>query len=415
MSTSNRKRGILGFFRRKQHSESPVTALAVAGSSATASAESANVSGSVNSAAALRGLRNASDELNDYFQSTDGRDASLGNVVEKSRWVEKAQACSNSSFAQCSLIEVPHETSRRQLLRLAALSAVKVYAREGTQHLISSEFDEVGSPLKIDADLLGGSVKATTTVLYAPREDGANSSNVIVVAIRGSVTTHDWMVNLNDGAEWPVEDTFLGTDTEGGFYNAHAGFLTCAKAMNVTVVDQIYGQLCASKHTAGAGSKPTLLFTGHSAGGAVAAMLYAHFLKCDPVSDDREKSLVLKSAFSSVHCITFGAPPITTKPVVPFQGGSIFLSIVNNGDPVPRADNAYIHSLLRLFSGPIPEKGAVYALPARRFFNAGQVLVALPRGTLLIPNESGAGSLSETVMGDIRAHKMVEYRRRIEL
>lgn len=38
-----------------------------------------------------------------------------------------------------------------------------------------------------------------------------------------------------------------------------------------------------------------LLFTGHSAGGAVAAMLYAHFLKCDPISEDRNKSLMLKN------------------------------------------------------------------------------------------------------------------------
>lgn len=94
-------------------------------------------------------------------------------------------------------------------MRLAALSAVKVYAKPGTENLSCSDFDVVGEPVKIDADLLGGPVKATTAWLYTPKASSTSSSNVIVVAIRGSVTTHDWMVNLNDGAERPVQDAFL--------------------------------------------------------------------------------------------------------------------------------------------------------------------------------------------------------------
>lgn len=88
---------------------------------------------------------------------------------------------------------------------------------------------------------------------------------------------------------------------------------------------------------------------------------------------------------------------------------------MNDGDPVPRADNKYINALLRLFSGPMPEEGTKYALPPRVLFNAGQVVVALDDGRLLRPNEFGAGSLAETVMGNKRAHPMKEYRRRIEL
>lgn len=108
------------------------------------------------------------------------------------------------------------ETSRRQFVRLAALSAVKVYAKPGTENLSSSDFDVVGEPVKIDADLLGGPVKATTAWLYTPKKSSTSSSNVIVVAIRGSVTTHDWMVNLNDGAERPVQDAFLVSIVNAG-------------------------------------------------------------------------------------------------------------------------------------------------------------------------------------------------------
>lgn len=89
--------------------------------------------------------------------------------------------------------------------------------------------------------------------------------------------------------------------------------------------------------------------------------------------------------------------------------------MVNDGDPVPRADNKYVNALLRLFSGPMPEEGTKYVLPPRVLFNAGRVVVALDDCRLLRPNEFGAGSLAETVMGNKRAHPMKEYRRRIEL
>ncbi|KAM5360085.1 hypothetical protein ACJZ2D_013996 [Fusarium nematophilum] len=413
MSTTNRRSRFLGIFSRKQGPR--LTALDSTGTAVAVSANSAAVSGSENSAGASRNLEKASKELDDYFHSIEGSDAGLTSVLQKSRWVEKGLHCNKARISPSDhKLTNYSETSRRQLVKLAALSAVKVYAKPGSETLSSSDFDIIGELLKIDADRRGGSVKATTAGLYAPKEHDTSSGNVIVVAIRGSVTTHDWMVNLNVGAERPVQDAFLGTDHESDLFYAHSGFLACAKAINEQVVDHIH-QLWSNNFASGVRSKPQLLFTGHSAGGAVAAMLYAHFLKCNAISEDRTKSLVLKSAFGSVHCITFGAPPITTKPLLPFQADSVFLSIVNDGDPVPRADNKYINALLHLFSGPMPEEGTKYVLPPRVLFNAGHVLVILPDGRLLIPNEVGTGSLAETVMGDKRAHRMAEYRRRFEL
>ena len=98
----------------------------------------------------------------------------------------------------------------------------------------------------------------------------------------------------------------------------------------------------------------SLLITGHSAGGAVASLLYAHML-----SRTFETELnILTECFKRVHCITFGAPPISLlplqKPSEMRLQKSIFLSFINEGDPVPRADKAYVRSLINLYSSPAP-------------------------------------------------------------
>ncbi len=66
----------------------------------------------------------------------------------------------------------------------------------------------------------------------------------------------------------------------------------------------------------------------------------------------------LATTFKRIHCVTFGAPPVSllplTKPSAPHLRKSLFLSFVNEGDPVTRADKAYVRSLLELFAAPPP-------------------------------------------------------------
>ncbi len=66
----------------------------------------------------------------------------------------------------------------------------------------------------------------------------------------------------------------------------------------------------------------------------------------------------LATTFKRIHCVTFGAPPVSllplTKPEAPQLRKSLFLSFVNEGDPVTRADKAYVRSLLELFAAPPP-------------------------------------------------------------
>lgn len=100
----------------------------------------------------------------------------------------------------------------------------------------------------------------------------------------------------------------------------------------------------------------SLLITGHSAGGAVAALLYSHMLA---TSSETESELnILTGCFKRIHCVTFGAPPVSLLPLARPERRelrhSVFLSFVNEGDPVVRADKAYVKSLLELYAAPAP-------------------------------------------------------------
>lgn len=100
----------------------------------------------------------------------------------------------------------------------------------------------------------------------------------------------------------------------------------------------------------------SLLITGHSAGGAIAALLYSHMLA---VSKEAKSELnILTGCFKRIHCVTFGAPPVSLLPLkksdVPHLEKSIFLSFINEGDPIARAEKAYLRSLIDLYSKPAP-------------------------------------------------------------
>jgi len=86
---------------------------------------------------------------------------------------------------------------------LGATCAKKVYRKPGSDTFEPTGFIQVGEARKIEADKFGGLKKAATICLYkgkpAVTGDGGVLS-VIVVAIRGTASIHDWMVNFNDAA-----------------------------------------------------------------------------------------------------------------------------------------------------------------------------------------------------------------------
>ena len=119
----------------------------------------------------------------------------------------------------------------------------------------------------------------------------------------------------------------------------------------------------------------SLVITGHSAGGAVAALLYAHMMTSvssaandnnnynanaanHPSSRIQSPLTALTSSFKRVHCITFGAPPVSLLPLRAPEAArrkkSMFFAFINEGDPVARADKTVVASLLKLYAAPAP-------------------------------------------------------------
>lgn len=189
---------------------------------------------------------------------------------------------------------------------------------------------------------IGGTSKATALWSVESANKGRPSERILVVAIRGTASHLDRMLNLN-GKRADARSLINFRDFENEYkvlpdvVSAHSGFLSSAKALLPVVLEHIKKEKDAQR----------VLFTGHSAGGTVASLLFAHFL-CGAAQD-----------FSSTQfsLISFGAAPATSPDLTPTlrqishdrQNPGIMLAIVNEYDVVPRADAAYIRSLVDLY------------------------------------------------------------------
>lgn len=224
-------------------------------------------------------------------------------------------------------------------------------------------------------------------------------------------------------------------------------------------------QVLLDPHLSDLPTAPQLLLTGHSAGGAVASLLYAHIMAVGARDNPSTKSSLqsLNTKFSAIHLITFGAPPVTSPPILfqsqmpnlfdtrPGRVGirglhqAAFYAIVNEGDPIPRADEGYIGALLRVFvsvgqpkPGPPPalslssrltavslEERLVCELPKMELKNAGKVVLVRhrrgnPAGThnvqfWLVPQDGEDGCLEKMLFGNPKMHPMREYLERLGL
>ncbi|KAL2064148.1 hypothetical protein VTL71DRAFT_4642 [Oculimacula yallundae] len=227
------------------------------------------------------------------------------------------------------------------LLCLAAQYSERVYTKPSGQE----------KEVHLDADWRLGT--KAMVIKSVPMDD----MNTIVFAIRGTQTFMDWAVNLNSAPASP--EGFL--DDPGNF--CHAGFLAVAQKMIKPVAARLRNLLQEDPSR----SSCSLMITGHSAGGAVASLLYSHMLATSPQAESELN--ILTGCFKRIHCVSFGAPPVSllplSRPSNPALRKSLFLSFVNEGDPVPRADKAYVRSLLDLYSSPAP--GQVCAITPQKF------------------------------------------------
>ncbi|CAG8108769.1 unnamed protein product [Penicillium nalgiovense] len=180
--------------------------------------------------------------------------------------------------------------------------------------------------------------------------------NTIVFAIRGTQSFLDWAVNVHTA---PTPPTGFLDDPSNC---CHSGFLSVARKMVAPVAARLRNLLEEDPSR----MSYSLVFTGHSAGGAVASLLYLHLLSESPVVESELTHL--RGCFKHVHCVTFGAPPISLHPLQPSPTAraskSIFFAFINEGDPVSRADKGYFLSLLDLYVSPAP--GSLLALYDRK-------------------------------------------------
>lgn len=180
-----------------------------------------------------------------------------------------------------------------------------------------------------------------------------DDSRLIIVSIRGtqSQSLSDWTVNTTATAIKPTG--FLDNEENA----CHAGFMRVARAMINHVAAQLrqYADLPEAE-------RPMLLFTGHSAGGAIAAMLYSHMTSITVESD----LTALTTHFSKINCMTFGAPPVSQTPLLRRDHvPGIFLAFANEGDLVLRTSNAaYFKSLAKLMTASPPPSTAPVVAPA---------------------------------------------------
>ena len=264
-------------------------------------------------------------------------------------------------------------------------------------------------------------------------EQMIDGAKVVIVAIRGTKcqSLADWAVN---GASDPVcPSDFFDDDAN----HCHAGFLKVTRAM----VAQVASQLAARSEPS---DRPALLFTGHSAGGAVAAMLYSHMLSSVVSSE----LTALADNYSSINCVTFGAPPISLSPMIPKRESGQFLAFANEGDPVLRlSDAAYVKSLAKLMTASPPaslttvaapvkvvrrsrgngvirqapaapvvpwEELPLWATPAAPLTNAGEVILLRDEGACAVASRVTADDLSDVIFGDLAQHTMEMYLRRVK-
>jgi hypothetical protein len=93
------------------------------------------------------------------------------------------------------------------------------------------------------------------------------NTKILVVAIRGTVTTDDWLLNVNGD---PIVEKALDEN-----FRWHQGFVRMALTMEKQIAKFVWD--VASRND----QLEQVVFTGHSAGGAIAQILYALSMRLD--------------------------------------------------------------------------------------------------------------------------------------
>ncbi|KAH7154874.1 Alpha/Beta hydrolase protein [Dactylonectria estremocensis] len=249
---------------------------------------------------------------------------------------EASKYCNSKITNEDSGIDWKCSQAKAQLVSIAWKCAHGTYkSHNGIVNTAeySVQSDHVAAPS------LGGSIKAWTSTVVRPATNLTAPNEflpILVIAIRGSASKMDHVVNANERPR--AAGYFIDPNmTHGSEIFAHAGFLNSAEALDESVAQRIQSYVTFEDV-----KKKHVLFTGHSAGGAVASLLSLRYLSTGKFSEA-----------ASFSCINFGSPPSVSVPVdlaryQAFDKATVALSIINEFDLVSRADRPYIMTLANL-------------------------------------------------------------------
>ncbi|KAL4798207.1 hypothetical protein BDV19DRAFT_386493 [Aspergillus venezuelensis] len=251
---------------------------------------------------------------------------------------EEASKYENSQLNHRLYSEWDCSDAEAQLISTAFQGSQSVYDPPATG---VSTNDSASTAQTCTVPSIGGTVKASTFTRVT-----SEHGSVFVIAIRGSASIVDHVVNANYR---PANaDHFINlARLDPPHYRAeipleaHAGFLKGAEALDPIVSREI------NKYVDENGGKSHILLTGHSAGGAVASLLFLRYV-CSM------NSIIQPTRLS---CVTFGAPPVVTIGP-PIDNIYLCLNIINEFDMVSRADGPYKECLVNLVRSMYEAQGS---------------------------------------------------------
>lgn len=316
------------------------------------------------------------------------------------------------SFWKPSQWKCTRETA--QLVHAASLCCKAVYRKDRDQLDVNHM---PGYAIKQQSWTLpsrDGTVKASA-LFELERVESTAEATTLVAAVRGSASMADWLVNMDKEPGPYPELLDIVSDPKQPLL-VHQGFGKGARALAPVFTEQLTSFLKGSD-----GRDIELIFTGHSAGGAVAALLFSQFLT--------SQHLGTWPTNVRASCITFGAPPsfstevtrILERHVNQAVRPGLMLAFAVEGDPVPRMDAEYSKELVRLYheaSGsryPAPSKGdGNFKPPPLLLHRLGQLVMLSDAAQLSDEVDLTAwilteDNLSRRLWANLFAHKMTQY------
>ncbi|KAL4951633.1 Alpha/Beta hydrolase protein [Aspergillus filifer] len=292
-----------------------------------------------NSQGASQAVAELSEALGPALDQIDLDEPRAQISIFVDRLDQEASKYENSQLNHRLYPEWDCSDAEAQLISTAFQGSQSVYNPPATG---VSTNDSAGTGQTCTVPSIGGTIKASTFT-RATSEHGS----VFVIAIRGSASIVDHVVNANyrpanadhfiDLARWDPPHYRPEVALE-----AHAGFLKSAEALDPIVSREI------NKYVEETGEKSHILLTGHSAGGAVASLLFLRYV-CSM------NSIIQPTRLS---CVTFGAPPVVTI-APPVDSRHLCLNIINEFDMVSRADGPYKECLVNLVRSMYEAQGLV--------------------------------------------------------